>query len=912
MNARSHFIPYLAYSASAGSGKTFALAVRYIALLFMGESPSVILAATFTNKAAAEMRQRVLESLRSFGENRPFLEAVMRESGLSEGELLLRKAEVLEKFLKSSSHIVTLDSFFTGILRSASFELDIEPDFITQTKSKEDIEKHFIEEVASAGSLIDLVNLTMDMEDRNFGKIFEMMQHFYRIDPMLPSYETTTHSLATIEKQIMQMAHEMVVMLEEAGASKTAMNNFTQESVSLLSKRKLFAKESLLDARNYKKYALQNGALERLFLSIKESILEWITMRESMVFEHIFGLYSYYKNATLYALRRSSTLTFDDLGYLVYRLLHETISRDFLYFKIDTKFQHILLDEFQDTSTLQSLLLQPLLDEIVAGQGQREFRSFFYVGDTKQSLYRFRGGVEELFDRVALEYGIAIKQMDTNYRSARLIVEMVNRWFMPHMPEYVPQKSHDDAPMGYVAVVESESLLQTALEQAKELLARGIDIDEITFLVSTNKDGQKLQEQCEREGVATILKTSSSLKSLPKIASLVAMCDYLFRGAKIDAYGMLLRTNSRLEEVDLGWFTPFLSPLEVLHRLVGLFGYFDRDPNILKLLNFASAFRDIPSFLEDFERSDITVASNTMHGAKIMTIHSSKGLQFGYVIVMDKLSGKMGDRSPLLYYYNEDLELEHILYRLEQREVFDPLYAKVLEHRNALSHKDSLNVLYVALTRAVEGLIVVRKSKGSLFDAIGLQEMREGKLRQNFDPKEVEGVACFPIDQLSYYGMQESIIEEEEEEGEAEALLFGSALHYTLELLEGFEACYLEEALTSTKHRYGQQLSSSAYDTIAQRVLHLIDSGDFQQFLEGATLRKEQTLSYQGELKKIDMLLEYPHSRRIVEYKSSKKFAIEHQKQVARYQEAVESMSHLPTHAVIVYLLADCIEMVHL
>ena len=58
------FKPFLAYSASAGSGKTFALSVRYISLLFMGESPSSILAATFTNKAAAEMRQRVVDSLR--------------------------------------------------------------------------------------------------------------------------------------------------------------------------------------------------------------------------------------------------------------------------------------------------------------------------------------------------------------------------------------------------------------------------------------------------------------------------------------------------------------------------------------------------------------------------------------------------------------------------------------------------------------------------------------------------------------------------------------------------------------------------------------------------------------------------------------------------------------------------------
>jgi len=105
------FKPYLAYSASAGSGKTFALSVRYISLLFMGESPSSILAATFTNKAAAEMRQRVVDSLRNLGDNDAFLGAVCVESGLSKEELFRKQPEVLATFLSQTSYIVTLDSF---------------------------------------------------------------------------------------------------------------------------------------------------------------------------------------------------------------------------------------------------------------------------------------------------------------------------------------------------------------------------------------------------------------------------------------------------------------------------------------------------------------------------------------------------------------------------------------------------------------------------------------------------------------------------------------------------------------------------------------------------------------------------------------------------------------------------------
>lgn len=910
------FKPFLAYSASAGSGKTFALSVRYISLLFMGEAPSSILAATFTNKAAAEMRQRVVDSLRHLADesNEAFLKAISSQTGLTRDELLEKQPEVLARFLASSAYIVTLDSFFSSILRAAALEIGLEPDFVTKEQGTDALETHFLDEVQANGLLSNLVKLAMDIEDKRFGKIFDVMQNFYKVDPLLPNSAHIHGSMQQLEAKIEALLEALQKAVIQSGASKTAIDNFAPNSIKVLSGKTVFSKETLLEHRNYKKYVEKNPQIDQMFLELKRQLGEWMLARETNVLYNLFKIYDYYKNATITNAKSSGVLSFDDLTYFTYRLLHESLSKEFLYFKIDSKFKHILLDEFQDTSTLQFLLLKPLIDEIFAGHGQSEFKSFFYVGDTKQSLYRFRGGVEELFDKVAEQYGVKIEQMDTNYRSSRHVVEQVNRWFGPVMEGYMPQKSKEGASEGYVEVVESEVLIEEAVKQAKRLLALGVSVDDIAFLVSTNKDGVSLQEACLAEGIDTLLQTSSSLKNLPKIAALVAMAAYLFYGEKIDAQALLLKTGKSLGSLDTSWFSVFMSPLQVVDRLVREFGYFDQDMNVLKLLEFASAFSDIPTFIEEFSTSSIPVAANSVHGAKIMTIHGSKGLEFEYVILLDKLTRKNNDKSALVYHYNENLFIDKILYRIQGREHFDEGYKDVMEARKASELKDRKNVLYVALTRAVEGLIVIRKPKDSIFDEIHMEPVALGALcmGSKHDMKdtilqEVPQDIC-----ISNYGTQEILSDEEEEEKDHEAILFGTALHYGLEMIGFFDEASLNTAMQALKNRYGQQLSEASLKEIEGRMKNLIEDRAFHQILDGAKITKELSLSFEGELKQIDLFLEYEDLCLVVDYKSSKKYALKHNNQVRYYQKAIENITGKRTEGVIVYLETEGIELISL
>jgi exodeoxyribonuclease V beta subunit len=389
------------------------------------------------------------------------------------------------------------------------------------------------------------------------------------------------------------------------------------------------------------------------------------------------------------------------------------------------------------------------------------------------------------------------------------------------------------------------------------------------------------------------------------------MVSYLFYGEKIDAQAMLLRVGKSLEAVDVSWFSAFMSPLQVVDRLVREFGYFDDDLNILKLLEFAGSFSHIPTFIEEFDSSSISVASNTIHGAKIMTIHGSKGLEFEYVILLDKLTKPNPDTSALVFHYDDSLYIDKIYYRSKGRENFDTSYARMLEERKISTLKDKKNVLYVALTRAVEGLIVLRKPKDSIFDELGMEVMGLGNLQQ---AQIHDTTKAHPLNQedikITSYGTQEAVKQEEEGEKDYEAILFGTALHYTLEMLGTFDEVHLAHAMTALQNKYGQQLNKISMEQIRERVSRLIEHANFLRLLEGAKVRKEQSLSFEGEIKQIDLLLEYHDYNLVIDYKSSKKYALKHQQQVGYYKKAIANITGKHTQGAIVYLLEEGIEIV--
>lgn len=716
-----NFKPFLAYSASAGSGKTFALAIRYLSLLFLDEEPKNILAATFANKAASEMKSRIVSFLNDMSDNKLLLDTISHETGLTHKELIDKQPEILKKFLSQSCHIITLDSLFASILRSSSLELEINPDFAMKNESHEDFEKLFLSTLKKENGLPSLVSLAMDIEDKKFTRIFELMNELYHVDPLLPNEKKDSElSLEEAEKEVKIIQSDIIDNLSSLGAAARSIGQFESSNIKSLYEKKLFEKTSLAEHSWFKKGI--DGNTEILFSQLKDALKAWGYAKEARIINSLLDSYDSFKNGLILTAKNTSTLSFDDLTYFTYRLLHESISKEYLYFKLDAKFKHILLDEFQDTSILQFLILKPMIDEIFSGAGQNEFRSFFYVGDTKQSLYRFRGSLEELFGKVAENYGMKIEQLNTNYRSSKHIVSCVNKWFINTMPGYVEQESIENASSGYVKVHTSEDIITSTMDEVVNFSSNGVSFDDVAILVSTNRDGQEVYEHLKNLNIPAMLKTSSFLHTIPNIAALVSMVKYLYYKEDIDMYPFLDRVGISSESFIQEWFSPDMSPDDVIHFLVSKYHYYGNDINILKLLQFASTFQTIPDFLEEFRTSSIPIGEGQSKGVKIMTVHSSKGLEFKHVIVMDRTTRAMPDSSATIMEHDDSLNIDEIFLRMSGRERIDEKYAQALFERKTKSEKDKMNVLYVALTRSEESLIILKKEKDSFFSKLELED----------------------------------------------------------------------------------------------------------------------------------------------------------------------------------------------
>jgi len=898
----------LAYEASAGTGKTFALVVRYLTLLFLDVNPQSILTLTFTNKSANEMRVRIANTLKNLKDSDE-LDYIVKNSSLSKEEILKKQPKLYKKFLSSDIKISTIDSFFASILRKFAMYAQIDPDFTIS--SKEDIQEtyhkflYFSFQLNKEKNLIEL-SLLQEKRVKDIFSLFETLYENmvdYKIEADFRDFRRYEKEA---KKSFLKIKDFILHCPKASNSAKNAVNKI--QKIDDILKETWFKKESLKEYAYFKKCF--EDILDSYFFDLKAALKSYILIKEAIFLENLFEIYKIFKNSKKILKRKKNALTFNDIQNFAYYILKERVDRDFLYFRLDSKIDHLLIDEFQDTSIIQYKLLEPFIEEIVAGSGQKENRTFFYVGDVKQSIYRFRGGVKELFYHTAKKFGVNTQVLNINYRSDKNIVEFVNRVFEPAYKElfgnFAIQKANSQNE-GYVEVKSCEDILEELVDSVKDFLKKGVSFDDIAILCFKNDEIIEVENILKNsiENISIVTQSSSKLINQKEIVAIIEFLKYIY--FKKDIFKEGFKSFFEIDEIDTKKYENIEDDLPYLVKKFLKDFNININENILRFLEVLSRYKTLGDFIFESHLIDENIPAKKQKGVKILTIHKSKGLEFKNVIVLDRLKRAKGDSSLLLFDF-EGLECKRVFFKKEGKEVIDDEYKKALLKEKLYQKEDLINTLYVAFTRAKNSLTILKKDKSSVFDILNLQEIKMGEIKVEKKEK-IEKIEKDIDFYEKFYGLQNKKTKNQKNITTKE-IMFGNALHYTLEMMDLFDKDSLKVAIFASKNRFGKYLNEKDFLDIEKRVSNLLKNDDFQLFIKNSKLYKEIALSYKKEIRQIDLLIEKNLFNIVIDYKSSKENISEHKKQISLYKEAVEKITKKETQSFLCYLLEDKIEII--
>ncbi|WP_281951558.1 RecB-like helicase [Nitrosophilus kaiyonis] len=896
----------LAYEASAGTGKTFALVVRYLSLLFLDVNPSNILALTFTNKAANEMRVKILNRLKNLKDSDE-LKIISQLTKIETKDILKKQPQIYKKLLDSDIKITTIDSFFTTILRKFAMHTGLSPDF--SISSKEDIENlylNFLSFVYRFNKDKNLVNLFL-LERKKLKDIFSLFENLYE-NMVEIEFESNVVSLKGYEKEVFASFEKIKdFILNCPKASNRAQKSVLLENIDEILSKKWLEKDSLSEYSDFKKCF--SDELDSYFFELKNALKSYIYAKESIYLKELYDLFLLFKEVNIKIKKDSDRLTFKDIAVFVYRLLQTSVNKDFLYFRLDSKIDHILIDEFQDTSILQYKLLEPFIEEIASGEGQKKSRSFFYVGDVKQSIYRFRGGFKELFYFVANRFHIKTIPMDTNYRSDINIVEFVNEIFEPKYKEFFghfTKVKPNSKKSGYVEVRKSKEVLDDLVDMVKKLLNEGVLQRDIAILCFKNEEILQVEEKLKQniQNIKVVTETSAKLLNQKNISAIVEFLKYIY--FKKDIFLENFRHIFDIKnEIDIENYISLQHTPAILAKKIIKDFSIDLDENILKLIDILNGYESVGEFIFDLQRIDESVISFYEEGIKVLTIHKSKGLEFDHVIVLDRLGAPGGGGGSLVYDY-DGIELKRVFFRKSGREKVDSEYRLALEKEKKLQKEDLLNSLYVAFTRAKHTLIVLQKEQKSAFEILNLKEIKTGEIVAKEEKNSEKLDKKFDFEE-KFYGLQ-NIRTKKNKKIFTKETLFGECLHYILEMVDFSNLNSIDKALNAAYNRYGRFLEKEDFKDLKNRVENLLKNEQFKNYISSAKIYKEIPLSYKEDMKRLDLLIERDLRNIVIDYKSSKEGIYSHKKQLREYVEAVKKITKKDTDGIICYLLFDKIE----
>lgn len=853
--------PLTVYKASAGSGKTFTLAVEYIKLLVADPmNYCYTLAVTFTNKATQEMKLRILSKLYGIANSLPdaddYYNNVKKSfPDLTERVIRNRAGDALSLLVHDYSRfrVETIDSFFQRVLRNLARELGLTASLKVMLNDKE-VESQAVDNIISnidSGNdpllawIMDFVSERME-EDKNWnvvGNIKDFGQNIF------------TDFYKSHQKQLR-------LIMDDAGFFKRYTSRLRALRAKALDDMADFAKRYDAIASTYgiddSCYSHGHSNAPGYFENLAKGILvsDKPKMPNSYVQAGLDDPDKFVKKADLgkpeaVAIREyvkplideaeekreaaavtvnSVTLTLQNINQLrllgriekevnrinadnndyplsnTQKLLNDLIDKQdspFIYEKIGGQLRYIMIDEFQDTSTVQWDNFKVLLDDCISHQA-----GSLIVGDVKQSIYRWRNGDWQLLqglNETNYPDTVRVKTLDTNYRSQRNIVNFNNSFFnaaasslsvdAPIIKEAysdVAQKVPDsklEAGKVVVKLLPSKDYDNLMISQVRQiiesLLSNGIQCNDIAIIVRKNKHIRSIADYFLHnpvvvDGEPRMLKMVSDeafrLDASQAVNTIVNAMRYLVNPEDGLTEAFLAKSflGKELEPTSAHTYMPMLPQefvtsrtellsmplIDLAERLYGLFrldrlgdqnayvcAFFDQLSNYLK-----RHVAGITDFLEEWDENlcSKSIHSAEVNGIRLLTVHKSKGLEFDNVILpyCDWALETNNDTlwvEPSVEPYND---LPVVPVKLNVKKLQKSIYAADYAAEHIKNIVDNVNILYVAFTRASRNLFVLGKGDKADFPSSLIASVMPNV--PNAKPeKDVDGIISYSFGSLA-------------------------------------------------------------------------------------------------------------------------------------------------------------------
>ena len=691
--------------ASAGSGKTYCLSHTYIDYLLDSDDPWAyrhLLAVTFTNKATAEMKARILKDLYEASTTNPRARRYL--------------ISILQDY--SAFGVSTIDRFFQQTLRAFARELGQFSSYQVEL-DKGSLVREAMDRVLD-GISADKKELVAwlrnnAMDSIRDGGSFKLEDGLMDMGGRLKSEEYRQLKTALGIDEPVSFSKERLGAIR--GVCSKIISDFETKADALGIKREKGKRISFPTTKK----ALADPAVADLF---EKDFTLYATA--AIIDRQLYGLgvarefYAEYDAL----LKEKNVMTLDESGVLL-RDIIDGSDAPFVYEKTGSRYTHYLLDEFQDTSRMQWENFLPLLRDADASGDN------LIVGDVKQSIYRWRNSDWRMLDHeVEAEFpGDNVKNPKDNWRSARAVVDFNSKFFeyaanevgFGAMYSNVKQNTRSKEPQkGRVRISFTDDQIASILESISDVRSRGAKYGDITVLVRGHSEGARIADALISAGIPVISDDTLDLKGAVTVRRLVSLLS--FYEDPSNSVGSYLASKMNVEYPDR--YHSLVDFCEELLRGLRRYDAATFDAETLYVGAFMDILQDwvtvngnnLRGFLKNWdEKEDCYIGSpENSDAVRIMTIHKSKGLEFAHVIF--PFADKVGLFKPVTRWCALDAKGTPLagvadgIYPVSlSSSCIHTLFASAYEEEYKLQVVDNLNIFYVALTRASVSLHVIAK-----------------------------------------------------------------------------------------------------------------------------------------------------------------------------------------------------------